>query len=442
MSLEPIPGTKFTYELICFDSFGNERIDPDGRASDRVETIVGSRGVTDVFVFSHGWMGDVPAAKAQYGAWTTAMVGCERDIARMVEARGGTFDPIMIGLHWPSLPWGDEAVAGEAPSSSFAVEGGLEDDPVEATIAEYASTIADTPKARAALRTIVEWSMDNALVRNLPPEVVAAYASLNAESGLGSDGEAGDPSSDREPFDPQAILEGAHDDSVSFAIPGIGLLLAPLRTMSFWKMKDRARHFGATAGAELIARLQRASATARFHLMGHSFGCIVVSSILAGRDGHGEMVRPVESVMLSEGALSLWSYCDDIPTAPGKPGYFRAAVNGRVKGPILTTQSELDYAVGRLYPLAAGVAQQVTFNIPAALPRYGAVGSFGIQGLGDRAVDSTILGVDQDYGFLPGLIYNIESSSVIKTLNGLSGAHCDIAHPEIAHAVWEAARVC
>jgi hypothetical protein len=440
MSIEPIPGTNLSYELICFDSSGRERIEPEGLASDRAERVVGSGDVTDVFLFSHGWMGDIPAAKAQYDAWTAAMAGCEADIARMNEARGGKFAPYLIGLHWPSLPWGDELVAGEEVAS-FATPGAADVDPADAIIDDYASKIADTPAARAALRTIVDWSMDNTLARDLPPEIVAAYATLDAESGLGSEGEGGGPSSDREPFDPQAVVREADDQSVSFAIPGIGLLLAPLRTMSFWKMKDRARQFGATAGADLLARLQRASTTTRFHLMGHSFGCIVVSSILAGRDGNGDPIRPVESAMLAQGALSLWSFCDDIPTAQGKAGYFRSAVNGRVKGPILTTQSELDYAVGRYYPLAAGVAGQVVFSVPAALPRYGAVGSFGIQGLDDRAVDVTIHGTDHDYGFRPGMIYNIECSDVIKKLSGSGGAHCDIAHPEVAHAVWEAARV-
>jgi hypothetical protein len=440
MSIEPIPGTELCYELICYDSNGNERVEPDGLASDRVEKRVASGDVTDVFLFSHGWMGDIPAAKAQYNAWTAAMAGCESDIARMTEARGGRFAPIMIGLHWPSLPWGDERLAGPE-TASFAPQAGADVDPVDALVDDYASKIADTPAARAALRTIIEWSMDHTLERELPPEIVAAYATLNAESGLGSEGEGGDPSSDREPFDPQAVVREADDNSVSFAIPGIGLLLSPLRTMSFWKMKDRAREFGATAGADLLARLQRASLSTRFHLMGHSFGCIVVSSILAGRDGHGVPVRPVESITLAQGALSLWSFCESIPSVPARSGYFHSAVNGRVKGPILTTQSELDYAVGRYYPLAAGVAGQVIFNAPGSLPKYGAVGTYGIQGIDDRTIDLTVAGIDHDYGFRPGMIYNIESTSVIKTLSGSGGAHCDIAHPEIAHSVWEAARV-
>ena len=79
MSTEPIPGTNLSYELICFDSFGHERIEPDGLASDRAEKVVASGYWTDVFIFIHVWMGDVPAAKAQYDAWTAAMAGCKAD---------------------------------------------------------------------------------------------------------------------------------------------------------------------------------------------------------------------------------------------------------------------------------------------------------------------------------------------------------------------------
>ena len=45
----------------------------------------------------------------------------------------------------------------------------------------------------------------------------------------------------------------------------------------------------------------------------------------------------------------------------------------------------------------------------------------------------------EEYRFESGRIYNIECSRVIANRSGLSGAHSDIAHPEIAHLLWEAA---
>jgi hypothetical protein len=36
-------------------------------------------------------------------------------------------------------------------------------------------------------------------------------------------------------------------------------------------------------------------------------------------------------------------------------------------------------------------------------------------------------------------VYNLDANSVIKNGGGFSGAHSDIAHPEVAHAMWQAA---
>ena len=81
----------------------------------------------------------------------------------------------------------------------------------------------------------------------------------------------------------------------------------------------------------------------RFHLMGHSFGCIVVSATVAGAPRGEKLPRPVDSLFLVQGALSLWSYCPDIPMARGTAGYFnRILEEGLVRGPIVTTRSRFD----------------------------------------------------------------------------------------------------
>jgi hypothetical protein len=56
--------------------------------------------------------------------------------------------------------------------------------------------------------------------------------------------------------------------------------------------------------------------------MGHSFGCVVVSSILGGPEGHGPLCRPIDSTVLVQGAVSLWSYASSISFAGAGPGYF------------------------------------------------------------------------------------------------------------------------
>ncbi len=207
-------------------------------------------------------------------------------------------------------------------------------------------------------------------------------------------------------------------------------------------MKDRGRDVGESGGVALLDSLQGAVGAGRevsFHLMGHSFGCIVVSSMLRGKDG-GAGRAPVASVSLVQGALSLWSYCSDIPVAKGTPGFFHPVVtNQRISGPLITTQSRNDTAVRRLYPLGAGARGDVAFA-PGEFPKYGGVGTFGAQGPGITVEGLEMLPVTGLYPFEKGGLYNIESSQYIRGGGGLSGAHNEITAPEVAHAVWEAAR--
>ena len=314
MPIEKVPGTGVSYYLIAFDAEGRERGEGDGDvASRRAIDVLSAEPITDVFLFSHGWQGDVPAARRQYNAWIAAMAGCAPDIERVGQARSGEFRPLLIGMHWPSLPWGDEELAG--PAVSF---GPAEVPPIEALVEEYAGRIADTAETREALQVIFEAAMDDVAPTRMPPEVRVAYEVLDRESAMGSAGEGAAPGDDREPFDPERVYREAEDAAISFGSLDVGGLLAPLRTLSFWKMKDRARRFGESCAASLLAEFQRVAGSdrgVRFHLMGHSFGCIVVSAMLAGPGGRGLLLRPVDSLSLVQGALSLWSYAPDIPGA-------------------------------------------------------------------------------------------------------------------------------
>ena len=430
------------YDLVCFDSGGRERTDdPDGPMSDLVLRTLApdDSGITDVFLLSHGWMGDLPAARDQYGKWLEAMAACPADVARMKQARPG-FRPHVIGIHWPSMPWGDESF-GDGGSFSVPIDGAPAADPVEAMVEDYAARIADTPAARDAIRRIVVGALDDVEPDMLPADVFAAYRQLNLEADMGIGGVGAGPGGDRSGFNPEGVYQALREDAPSFGLFGGGGIFGVLRTLSFWRMKDRARWFGEGPASRFLARMmQAAPRTLRFHLMGHSFGCIVTSAMLAGPKGRGRVARPVESLALVQGALSIWSYCDDIPATPGQPGYFNKVFSDkRVKGPVVATQSVFDSATGKWYPLGAGVAGQVSFGGPGEKPKYGAVGTHGICGPGTNATDRPLLGGTTDYNFVPGAAYNLECSEFIREGSGHGGAHSDICRPEIAHAVWQAA---
>jgi hypothetical protein len=431
MPIRKVPNSDQSYYLLIHDENGQERAESDGLLSQKALDEVKNQPVTDVFLMSHGWRGDIPAAISQYDAWTGNLMSVSADIEDMKKRRPG-FRPLLIGLHWPSEPWGDE------DTGSFALPVG---DVVQPLVDDYAKRLGDAPGIREELETIIQAHATVDDPQSLPPEVEAAYKRLEQKLGLGHGGEGAAPGADLPEFDPEDIFQAARqeDDSPSFGAFSIGDLLAPLRVLSFWKMKDRACKFGESGGNQLLQNIHAAAGgrDVNIHLMGHSFGCVVVSAAVAGPAGSQPAVKP-HSVVLVQGALSIWAYCSDIPLKKGTAGYFSRLISeNRVAGPLVTTQSQFDLAVGTFYPLAAGLKNQVAFG---DFPKFGGVGSFGIQGMDGITTGRKMGEVSEEYGFQPGKVYNLESSQFIRSGNPPSGAHSDIAHPQVAHAIWQAAK--
>ena len=107
MSFQTIPDTAIEYGLIAFDDAGQERTDDiaGGTFSRTLLERIERDKPTNIFLFSHGWKGDAEAAIDQSNRWIKAMIDLPRDIRRMSSG----FKPMWIGLHWPSLPWGEES---------------------------------------------------------------------------------------------------------------------------------------------------------------------------------------------------------------------------------------------------------------------------------------------------------------------------------------------
>ena len=448
MPIEQVPDSDLRYYLVAFDGDGRERTDdPAGMMSERVVSALEAQPVTDIFIMSHGWRADVPSARRQYAAWIGAMLACTDDLARMRASRPD-FRPLVIGLHWPSEPFGNEDLGA-------GVAFGTNSEPQIASLVDrYAERLADTPAARAALETIIGNAIANPEPASLPDEVMAAYAVLARESGLAEDvpGAASSDDEQGEPFDAQAIYRAAQAEPVSFGDTRIGEIgLLPLRLLSYRKMKDRAKLIGETGGSDLLADVQRATAQreTRVHLMGHSFGCIVVSAMVAGAGDGLNDVRAVNSLVLVQGAMSIWSLAARIPSMPDRAGAFHRVVRDRrVAGPILTTMSRFDTAVADAYSRASlagawvpgGLSDQVSFE-PGQQdwPRYAAIGALGLRGEGLQIEDLDMGAATHPYSFQPGRIYNLQSSHVIREGGPPSGAHSDFLKPEVGHAVWQAA---
>ncbi|MBP6820132.1 MAG: hypothetical protein KA368_01240 [Acidobacteria bacterium] len=443
MLIKPIPNSDQKYYLVNFDKDGKERFGgAEGVPSSEMLKELKNGGYTDVIIMSHGWMGDVPAAIEQYNKWIPNLFTCPADIEAMKAKRPG-FKPLYVGLHWPSLPWGDEESDGSFgfdPQSEVAKI-------IKATVDDYAARLGNVRGIRRPLKTIVTAALGEHTT--LPDNVRAAYLALGKALGFESGSDKTKIDAGIQNFDPEQMFQEAlKQESEDFQVGSFsktsffGSLLSPLRTFSFWEMKSRARQFGESGGNALLRAIQKtmtdAGREAHIHLMGHSFGCAVVSAIAAGKPGDTTPQAAVDSMTLAQGALSIWAYCPSIPKDGGRPGYFTQMIkNARVRGPIVTTQSEFDRAVGFFYKIGSGVAGQVSFA--GELPTIGALGAFGIQGMDLITEGLKMKSATEPYNFKPGRIYNLESSDVIKNGGGFVGAHSDIVHPEVAHALWQAA---
>jgi hypothetical protein len=343
------------------------------------------------------------------------------------QAMGPAFRPMFVGLHWPSLPWGEESFAAAAASFGTADAPAI-DSLLNAAVAHFGGS-ADV---RRPLEVIFRAFERDPAARVLPDEVVAAYSELARAIGFSAGGgEGAAPDRDGAPLDPQAAVRAERLASAGEPFGIFGTIkngvLAGLRQASFWLMKHRARTVGEQGMHTFVADLQR-SCDASVHLMGHSFGCIVASSILGGPGGNSALPRPVDSAVLVQGAMSLWSYAEEIPDSD-QPGYFRHVLASHgVSGPIVTTQSVNDRAVGLAFPAAVGLVGEVDFVV--TLPKFGGIGTFGIQGTA-LAEPKDMLDQSGDYQFQSGRIYNVNGSPFIPDHSGIDG-------PQVAHLLWQA----
>jgi hypothetical protein len=447
MALRRIPGTDREYHLIAFDKRGAEVRDPDGTvASERALTAVAdpAAAITDVFVISHGWQGDYIDAINQYDRWLGAY---------NPDSSGDGIRPAVIGVHWPSKAWSDRTIRSAATDGLLADEAEPNADAVtvDEAVEEYTQRFGGDHDIAEALRTVFERVADIDPEQDadsgdrLPSEVADAYRTIADRIDA-----AGDDPLLGSGWDPDAAFAEAaerRDEEGDDGLLGDGwfaklreAILTPLRQLTFWHGKNQAREFGESGAADLV-RAVMAATPARIHLLGHSFGTIVMSGAVRGAgEDPDPLPRPIESLFLAQGAVSLWAFAPNVPRGVGGGrGYFADLVNpGRVAGATVATRSKWDHAVGKYYPLAVRVAGQ--FLLGDDLPKYGGIGTWGIQGVPDAVeLPPLRIGGQPEGDFTPAAIHNVDASAVIAKLEGASGAHNDLAHRELVQLAWRAA---
>lgn len=216
MPIHIIPNSNTSYYLICYGADGVERNDdPDaeeGILSTLIKKHVTEGHYTDIFFSSHGWKGDIPAATAQYDLWFSTMLQCNNDLARL-EARPQGFKPLIIGLHWPSLPYGMEEhdsieIQPIEDNNEDEDEYLLDDFSHSSNTTNTAPPALDYPAitkevigssdtaAITAIQTIFDAATEDASPRRLNDNVLAAFEQLMQSAELNTGAEFAAPGDD------------------------------------------------------------------------------------------------------------------------------------------------------------------------------------------------------------------------------------------------------
>jgi hypothetical protein len=208
-----------------------------------------------------------------------------------------------------------------------------------------------------------------------------------------------------------------------------------LNLFTFYEMKSRAGVIGVKGAHDLLLRVAQQHPTLRLHLVGHSFGCRLLSAAVS--EGTGASMFKVQTLSLLQAAFSHWGFAENFEQM--KNGRFRSVMaDKRVTGPILITHTPNDKAVGMAYPIASRLRHQVASGVGDKNDPYGGLGRNGAQktpeaDLPDGTAALTLLAVGESYGgaLKAGRVQNLEGSAFIPDHSGVTG-------PEVAHAILSA----
>ncbi|MFD6445065.1 hypothetical protein ACFWEJ_08180 [Promicromonospora sp. NPDC060204] len=354
-----------------------------------------ARDATDLVVLSHGWNNDWLAATSRYDDFFDHL---DTVLGSHPPAADRPFRPVYVGVFWPSaalvMPWeqgpdiaaGGDGLAGEL-ADELAV---LSTDLGPELSGELHALLADPALADPGL------AGDRA---DLAAEILAHLPVADRDETGAAGGRTDGPALraawedtlariEPEPVRPSGIIPddaGASEerDTAAPRVAGFNpleLIRSGIRLATVRQMKDRAGRVGGTGVAAALRRLADET-PARIHLVGHSYGGRVVLSAVCNGPW---TVRPVDSVLLLQPALSAWAFADDVD---GRPGGYRPAFD-RVRNPIVTTRSAHDLPLTRVFHLAlrrrADLGEAEIAGGPPS--RFAALGGYGPQGVGAEAL--------------------------------------------------------
>ena len=238
----------YPFWKVRFDEEGS----PVGREYDELVAEVPLAGITDLFVFSHGWNNDERTAAELYTGFFGQLVEVAND-------EGVTAGIGFAGVFWPSMRWPDESPAEDRPGGAASL--GSRDDEDAAAFAALRN-VYPAAAQRQALDEI-----EDLLARE--PDDPAALERFHALLGVLAEG-PDVPDADEDGGE-QALVAGSAEtvfDASADLVPqdraegaaGIGDSIGRLwagarqafRQTTYWQMKKRAGIVGVNGLAPLV----------------------------------------------------------------------------------------------------------------------------------------------------------------------------------------------
>jgi hypothetical protein len=176
-------------------------------------------------------------------------------------------------------------------------------------------------------------------------------------------------------------------------------------------------------------------ANVRLHLVGHSFGALLVSTAVHENGKQGD----VASMCLLQGSFSHNAFAKEVvtkwPSQTLKRGMFRDTIEKNVvSGPIVVTHTKRDRALSIAYPIAARFLREKGTELLGVQPfrgRFGAIGSSGALG----PTNEVVFGDMTEYELIPGKLNNLKSDDEITGHNDVWNDHVACLVVDVATSV-------
>lgn len=419
---------------------------------------VQAEGVVDLFVMSHGWGTSEQSAKALYDVFFPLIASHAAEVPAV--------GPIgFAGIYWPSL-WFPESSDAQGPAPTGSTQAGatgvvdVSAGTASLTGQQIAASLAPgftDQVQQEAMSEIGRLIDDSATVGSAESEdaktqrirhihaLVQSLSPAPPTSGTFEDaGETALLRSDDPTKAYQAAAQAFGSAPPASSTQGVGDWFKNaingakdvVRVLSYTIMKGRAGDIGQNGLGPLLAELHRTAPAVRAHLIGHSFGARLVSFALSGVGSPDE--SPVGSLLVVQGAFSHWAFAHAQDNPFDKAGALNA-FGDRVHGPLVSTFTQFDWAVGVWYPRASFLAQQ---DISADVAgRWDGMGRDGFQAVSPAEDKTMPAGGGTDYGLAAGSFYRVDARNVINdtTKQPFSGAHSDICKAPVAQLALAAA---